>query len=151
DKNVAVSIKRLEENLRHKLQPARFGALFSSALGLLVLVLVTVGTYGVMAFLVGQRTREICIRKALGAQTSDVFKLVIRPGLALVTVGLGVGLALAFALTRLLTGLLYGVSATDPATFTAIALMLMTVALLACYIPARRATKVDPLIALRSE
>ena len=104
-----------------------------------------------MAFLVSQRTREIGIRKALGAQTNDVLGLVIRQGMALVVVGLVVGLALALALTRLLAGQLYGVSATDPATFAAIALLLATVALVACWIPARRATKVDPMVALRCE
>ena len=112
---------------------------------------VTVGIYGVMAFLVSRRTREIGIRKALGAQTSDVLKLVIRQGIALVVIGLAAGLSLALALTRLLSGQLYGVSATDPVTFVGIALLLATVALLACWIPARRATKIDPMVALRYE
>jgi putative ABC transport system permease protein len=104
-----------------------------------------------MAFLVSNRTREIGIRKALGAQTSDVLGLVIRQGMTLVVIGLVIGLALALALTRFIAGQLYGVSATDPATFLAIALLLVTVALVACWIPARRAVKVDPMIALRCE
>src|SRR5262245_37703359 len=151
DKNVAVSVKRLEEIIGRKLQPSRFGAIFSSALSLLTLALATLGIYGVIAFLVSHRTREIGIRKALGAQTSDVLGLVIRQGMALVVVGLVVGLMLALSLTRLIAGQLYGVSATDPATFAAIALSLATVAFVACWIPARRAAKVDPMIALRCE
>src|SRR5262245_971282 len=151
DKNVAVSVKRLEEIIGRKLQPSRFGAIFSSALSLLTLALATLGIYGVIAFLVSHRTREIGIRKALGAQTSDVLGLVIRQGMALVVVWLVVGLMLALSLTRLIAGQLYGVSATDPATFAAIALSLATVAFVACWIPARRAAKVDPMIALRCE
>jgi predicted permease len=151
DNNVTVSVKRLEDTLARKLQPARFGAQFSSALSLLVLTLVTMGIYGVMAFLVSRRTREIGIRKALGAQPSDVLKLVLRQAITPVAIGLLIGLALALALTRLLTGQLYGVSATDPVTFVGIALLLATVALLACWIPARRATRVDPMVALRYE
>jgi predicted permease len=151
DKNVAVTVIRLEEVIARKLQPSRIGAIFSIALSLLTLALATSGIYGVMAFMVSRRTREIGIRKALGAQTSDVLGLILRQGMALVVVGLVLGLALALALTRLLAGQLYGVSATDPATFAAIALLLATVALVACWIPARRATKVDPMVALRTE
>jgi macrolide transport system ATP-binding/permease protein len=151
DKNVAVTVIRLEEVIARKLQPSRIGAIFSIALSLLTLALATSGIYGVMAFLVSNRTREIGIRKALGAQTSDVLGLVIRQGMTLVVIGLVIGLALALALTRFIAGQLYGVSATDPATFTAIALLLATVALVACWIPARRAAKVDPMVALRCE
>jgi putative ABC transport system permease protein len=151
DKNVAVTIIKLEEVIARKLQPSRIGAIFSIGLSLLTLALATSGIYGVMAFLVSHRTREIGIRKALGAQTNDVIGLVIRQGMALVAVGLVVGLMLALALTRLIAGQLYGVSATDPATFAAIALLLATVALVACWIPAWRATKVDPMVALRCE
>jgi len=151
DKNVAVRVIRLEEVIARKLQPSRIGAIFSIALSLLTLALTTSGIYGVMAFLVSNRTREIGIRKALGAQTSDVLGLVIRQGMTLVVFGLVIGLALALALTRLIAGQLYGVSATDPATFGAIALLLATVALVACWVPARRAAKVDPMIALRCD
>src|SRR5678816_3460093 len=103
--------------------------------------------YGVMAYFVTQRTREIGIRMALGAQWSDVLKLIMRSGMLLVTIGLVIGLLGALALTRLMTTLLFEVSPTDPITFGAVALCLIITALLACYVPARRATKVDPLVA----
>jgi putative ABC transport system permease protein len=117
----------------------------------IALVLATAGIYGVMAYFVTQRTREIGIRMALGAQWSDVLKLIMRSGMLLVTIGLVIGLLGALALTRLMTTLLFEVSPTDPITFGAVALCLIITALLACYVPARRATKVDPLVALRYE
>lgn len=115
------------------------------------LVLAAVGIYGVMSYSVAQRTHEIGIRMALGAQTGAVLKLAVGHGLKLLLVGIVIGLGAAFLLTRLMSTLLFGVTPTDPFTFTAISLILLAVGLLASYIPARRATKVNPLAALRYE
>ncbi|MGH9854812.1 MAG: FtsX-like permease family protein, partial [Blastocatellia bacterium] len=119
--------------------------------GALALFLSMLGLYGVLAFAVGERRREIGIRMALGAERSDVLRLVVAQGLRLTLVGVGIGLLAAYATTRMVKSLLYGVSATDPLTFVVIALLLALVALAACWIPARRATKVDPMIALKCE
>jgi putative ABC transport system permease protein len=145
------NVRTLEALVARSVAPRRFNLLLLCAFAFVALLLGAVGLYGVLSYLVTQRTREIGVRMALGAQASDVLRLIIKHGMTLALIGVGVGLALALALTRLMAGLLYGVSATDPLTFMLIAFVLIFVALLACYLPARRATKVDPLIALRTE
>ncbi|HSO74789.1 MAG TPA: ABC transporter permease [Blastocatellia bacterium] len=141
----------LEQLVDQAASPRRFVTVLLAGFSLLALILASLGIYGVISYSVNQRTNEIGIRIALGAQRSAVLKLIIGQGAKLATIGLGLGLLAAFGLTRLLSTLLFGVSAIDPLTFVAIALLLTSVALLACYIPARRATKVDPMVALRYE
>jgi putative ABC transport system permease protein len=129
----------------------RLNTVVLAALGALALVLAVVGIYGVIAYMVAQRTREMGVRLALGARPADVLRLVVRQGAALAGAGIAVGLAGAWEATRSMRSMLYSVSATDPATFVGVALVLAAAALAASFIPARRATRVDPVVALRSE
>jgi putative ABC transport system permease protein len=152
DAEQAVSgVNTLEGLLSEATAQPRFNASLLALFALLALTLAAVGIYGVIAYAVAQRTQEIGLRMALGAQPRDVLRLILGQGLMLTLSGVGLGLLSAFALTRWLKSLLFGVSATDPLTFGGIALMLTFVALLACWIPARRAAKVDPIVALRYE
>jgi len=152
DKDQPVSdIRTMDEIAAESVARQRFSMLLLTIFASVALVLAAVGIYGVMSYSVTQRRSEIGIRMALGAQKSDVLKLTVGQGLKLVLVGVAFGVAGSFALTRLMTSLLFGVGATDPGTFIVISVVLVSVALLANYIPARRATKVDPLTALRYE
>jgi len=140
-----------EQNLSYAYWGPRLSAGIGTAFGLLALLLTTMGLYSVMTYAVSQRTREIGIRMALGAQIRDVMRLVLKQGITLVVTGIAIGLLGAFLVTRLLSSLLLNVGTSDPLTFIAVSILLVMVALLACYIPARRATKVDPLVALKYE
>ncbi|HEX8722314.1 MAG TPA: ABC transporter permease [Pyrinomonadaceae bacterium] len=144
-------VRTLERVLSQNVADRRFVLWLMACFAGLALGLTALGIYGVVSYAVAQRTHEIGVRMALGAQGRDVLRLVLRQGMAPALAGVALGLAGAFAATRLMAGLLYGVSPTDPATYAAVAVLLAAVALLACYLPARRATKVDPLIALRYE
>jgi putative ABC transport system permease protein len=152
DRNIAVfPAETMAAYVRASLAPARLGAMLLGIFGLLGLGLAAVGVFSVVAYSVSQRTREIGIRMALGAQPGDVTRLVLKEGMIPVGVGISLGLAAGLALAQLVASLLYGVSATDPITFVSVILLLAAVAFVACYVPARRATKVDPLATLRCE
>jgi predicted permease len=152
DPNLPVTdVKTLTEHMKLSLFPARAFAALLSAFGLLALTLAAIGIFGVMSYAVSQRTREIGVRMALGAGAKDIFKLIVGRGLLLTLIGVGVGLALALVGTRLLSSLLYSVSAIDPLAFVGVTLLLVAVAFLACFFPARRAMKIDPMVALRYE
>ena len=152
DKDVPVThVQTMENVLDASVAQPRFSMLLVGLFAALALILSTVGIYGVMAYSVSRRFHEIGVRMALGAGAGQVLKLVLKDGMSLALAGIGVGLLGAFGLTRLMASLLFGIGAKDPLTFASVAVFLALVALIACYIPARRATKVDPLIALRNE
>lgn len=145
------SLMTMDQRISDSIAPRRFNMFLLGLFAALAVVLAAIGIYGIMAFSVAQRTHEIGVRMALGANATDVVKLILSNGFRLALIGILVGLLIAFAVTRLISSLLYEVSATDPAIFLIDALLLGGAALLACYIPARRATKVDPIVALRYE
>jgi putative ABC transport system permease protein len=147
----APKVQTMNDRLSDVVAEPRFQALLLGLFGLVALVLVSAGVYGVVSYSVAQRAKEIGVRMALGAGAGDVLRLVIGQGMKLVLAGVAIGIAGALALTRLMKTLLFGVSAYDPLTFVSIALLLALVALLACWIPASRATRVNPIIALRRE
>jgi len=152
DKNLAfTNAQTVQQILGQGLWPARMGAALLGLFGALALILASIGIYGVLAYSVAQRTSEIGLRMALGAQPRQVLGLVLKQGMLLALVGATAGILVALPVARQAAGLLYGVSATDPLTYVGITLLLMAVALLACYLPARRATRIDPLVALRVE
>jgi putative ABC transport system permease protein len=141
----------MEERLSNSVAARRFNLLLLGGFAALALLLACVGVYGVIAYIVTGRTQEVGIRMALGAQSADVVRLFIKQGMALVMLGVGIGLLGAYALTRVMSSLLFGVSANDVGTFAGVTMLLSLVALLACYLPARRAAQIDPLVALRHE
>jgi len=145
------SVATIDELVSRSLGERRFNLLLLGSFAVIALALASIGIYGLMSFSTSRRTHEFGVRMALGAQTRDVITLVLREGMVLTLIGVALGLAASIVLTRLLSSLLYGVTATDPATFAVISLVLAGVALAACFVPARRATKVDPMIALRYE
>jgi ABC-type antimicrobial peptide transport system permease subunit len=149
--NVIYEPQTMNEVIADSLARRRFAMILLNAFAVVALVLSSIGLYGVISYLVGQHTHELGVRLALGAQRRDVLLLVLSQGMKMTLGGVALGLLAALGLTRMLAQLLYGVSATDPATFTGIALLLVAVAIAACIVPAWRATKVDPLVALRCD
>jgi ABC-type antimicrobial peptide transport system permease subunit len=151
DRDAFVTVEPLEENVRRALEPARTGAWFSSTISLLALIIAATGIYGMLSYKVIERTSEVGIRMALGAQRRSVLLLIVGDGMKLTAIGTAIGLAVALILTRVLGSVVFGVATTDALAFAVVAIGALVVGLLACYIPAHRATKVDPLVALRRE
>jgi predicted permease len=149
--DVVYGVRTMDEIVADSLAARRFSMILLGVFAALALVLSSIGIYGVISYLAGQRTHEIGIRMALGAQQGDVLKLVLGQGIRMAVVGVGIGLAAAIGLTRLMSKMLFAVSPTDPVTLTGVAVLLIGVALAACYIPARRAMRTDPIVALRYE
>jgi len=149
--NIIFGVQTMNEVIADSLARHRFSMMLLNSFAAAALLLASIGLYGVISYLVGQRTQELGIRIALGAGRKDVLCLVVNHGMKMALGGVAIGLIAAFGLTRLLTEMLYGVSATDPATFAIITLLLAAVAMAACLVPAWRATKVDPITALRCE
>jgi len=148
---VIYGVQTMDEIVADSLAARKFSMILLGVFAALALVLSSIGIYGVISYLVGQRTHEIGVRMALGAQRGDVLKLVLGQGMQMVLIGVAVGIAAAIGLTRLLSKMLFAVSATDPLTMVGVSAVLITVALAACYIPARRAMRTDPIVALRYE
>ena len=152
DRDVSIyQVRSMEERLSDSLARQRFSTTMLGAFALFALVLAIVGVYGVMSYLVTQGTHDFGVRIALGAQRSNILRMVVGRGMQLAAIGVGAGLLGAVALTRVMSSLLFGTTATDPVTFSAVSVVLLAIALLATYIPARRATRVDPMVALREE
>jgi putative ABC transport system permease protein len=150
-RSVIYNMETMDEIISGSLSSRRFSMIFMGGFALLALLMASIGIYGVISYLTSRRRHEIGIRMALGAERKDVLMMVVRKGIKLALIGIAIGIAGALVLTRFLAGLLYGVKPADPLTFVAVSLVLIAVALLACYIPARRASKVDPMVALRYE
>ena len=148
---VIYSVQTMNEVLANSLAPRRLSMILLAAFAILAVAMSCVGIFGVTSYLVGERTREIGVRMALGARRGDVLRLVVGQGARMVLLGVFIGVAAALALTRLMSNQLYGVGARDPLTFIGVAVILLFVAVFACYIPARRATMIDPIVALRCE
>jgi putative ABC transport system permease protein len=141
----------MQQIVANSIAKQRLTMILLSVFSTLALVLSAVGIYGVISYLTSQRTHEIGIRVALGASATDVLRMIVGEGMRIALIGVGIGIAAALGLTRLITKLIYGVGANDPLTFIGVAVLLSGVALVACYIPARRAMRVDPIVALRYE
>jgi putative ABC transport system permease protein len=151
DRNLPVNFESMGAIFSRGVANRRYSMTLLGAFAAGALLLSLVGIYGVMAYAVAEHTRELGIRVALGARGADIYRLIVGQGMTLALVGVAIGLAASLAMTRLLAGMLYGVTPTDPVTFASVSLLLVAAALAACFFPARRATRVDPMVALRSE
>jgi ABC-type antimicrobial peptide transport system permease subunit len=150
-RDVVYNVQTLNEVVSNSFAARKLSMILLGIFAALALLLACVGIYGVISYLVGQRTHEIGVRVALGAQSNDVMRLIIGHGAKMAVIGVAIGTATALALTRLMSNQLFGVSAHDPLTFTAVACLLILVSVAACYVPARRAMRVDPIVALRHD